>query len=195
MKKTSIWLSIFSMLVVDCAQAALTESELGNVTKNFIDHSQPLMNEYQPKAMPLQITNMWNKTEESFPVGAEVLFSKRGRWTVLIGGWVARFPSTTPDAIDFVICHELGHATAARFWKPGDDVERVADDFAARYCLRSVWGSEFSPERVKATTGFTWDLRVSVNPKYDPDKCTIRMIEKAADNIPVSFRECGPMER
>jgi hypothetical protein len=165
------------------AFAQLNEAQFHEEVANFISHSGGLTDAYNKNKRPLKIQEMWEATPETYSRGAGIHSEDDGTWVVELTGYVARAPLSTPDTLDFVMCHEIGHVNTMDY--PGYDNEAKADDFAARTCLRYVWGDGYSSARVKATTTYSWELRNSAHQgKFDPDHCTTRNIENAADGLP-----------
>ena len=183
----------FSMIFVfnSTARADVTETDFNEAVKQFVLRSQTLTKEYHPKKLALKASPDWSATRGTYPWGAGLVSDSSGAWIIQIAGWLAREPLATQDAMDFVMCHELGHVASVNQWQPGVNIELLADDFAARSCLRLIWRESFTPERVMATTEYTWRIRVSANPKFDPEKCTVKQIQKAALNQLSDFHECS----
>jgi hypothetical protein len=66
-------------------------------------------------------------------------------WWILIYGGFAKHPRLTVEALDFALCHELGHHLGGFPFNPGSQwmaVEGEADYFAAQACLRKLWSKQ-----------------------------------------------------
>lgn len=67
-------------------------------------------------------------------------------WIIDMWGGFPRLPLMTDDALQLLLCHELGHHMGGEPLKKKSSskwasVEGQADDFAARDCVKDLWGS------------------------------------------------------
>jgi hypothetical protein len=166
------------------SHGALNEVEFLEAVANFQAKASLISDKYHPQKLPIQFTPMWDATPKTYYRGAGVIPLPGGEWNVQIAGWTMRNNFASKDAVDFILCHELGHASARfrnRITMAGH-AEQDADDFAARSCLRLIWGNAYSFERIESVAEFAYELRSSsaLPQIYDPQKKCFELILKAA---------------
>lgn len=175
--------------------AALTESEFNHAIKTFERSSAKVAKKYLRKQNFIPINGMWEKEITNFSMGATPIRHADGTGHVNIGGWLARFPTATIDSIDFILCHEVGHLAVKSHQYPS---ERLADDFAIRNCLPIIWGEKLGLDRVTKIAEYAWELRnfhrQRLGYKFDPERCTVRLMQEAAQGINHSTEELGQCE-
>jgi hypothetical protein len=185
-KSGSLWVAVLAVfgLGVSVAQATiLPENDLwkqdglfksgGLNETEFNQAIDEVMAVYDPIIRSLggvpQVMKLWSDST----VNARA--SRNGRtWKIEMFGGLARRPETTPDGMQLVVCHELGHHIAGfPFYKAsifgGMDwaaTEGQSDYFATQECLRRVWDHQPSSTpiadvnpKVKAACDKSWTGR------------------------------------
>ncbi len=188
-------------LLTPPALAALTEVEFLTAIRNFEVASSRLTAVYLPKQSYVPVNHYWSYDWKDYALGATPSLGPNREAMIEIAGWVARIPQADADAIDFVLCHEMGHHLTpppqpAQYYA----IERFVDDFAIRRCLPIIWGNGFSLERVRNVATYSWELRAynriqGQRRPFDPRRCTINLMLKAAKGEEILFKEFGDCQR
>lgn len=177
--------------------AQLSEVEFLKATQKFESTDSPLIaREFLPRQSYISVKTYWNKEVKDYPAGAWTS-THAGSVYVTIAGWVARLPGASQDDVDFTLCHEIGHQVAS---KTGIALERAADTFAVRDCLALIWSQHNFLKRIKHVAQYSWELRnyyylmTSTRP-YDKNKCTIKLMEEAAEGKKHTEKELSDCDR
>lgn len=188
-------------LVSRPVSAALTEVEFLAVIRNFEIASSRFTAVYLPKQSYVPVNHYWSYDWKDYHLGATPSLGRNREAMIEVAGWVARIPQADADAIDLVLCHEMGHHMTPPL-PPAQiyTTERYADDFAVRSCLPIIWESGFSVERVRKAATYSWELRVysrmqGQHRAFDPKRCTIDLMVKAAKGEEIPFKEIADCER
>lgn len=122
-------------------------------------------------------------------------------WYLNMYGGLAMRPEVTRDALQMVVCHELGHHLAGYFHYQGQwaSSEGQSDYFASQVCLRKVWKNQYQtnakarqlvPKAAKDKCDDVWFSTVEQNLCYRvmlAGRSLATLLSEIGDKSSVSF--------
>lgn len=143
---THLLLAFFAVSAL-FADSQMNEAMFQRTANNFTKKLQPLV---QERHAHLEIQTFWTaelltRAESEQPVGDDIVeqirrvggatsWRRSEVWYLGVTGGIARHHAITRDALELVLCHELGHLMV-----PDIRDEDSADYYATSACLKELW--------------------------------------------------------
>lgn len=139
---------IISLMILSFSSyASLSRYAFQSEINNFETVMSPKIEEEY--GLPVVIKMYWNVNlralSEGGNGGARFLKTETGLGAMIVGG-VARDPLMNKNALNFILCHELGHSVNFEKVIPQERDEDAADHFAVTKCLPYLWAFKDSQD-------------------------------------------------
>lgn len=131
---------IILIILIQISEASLSEKAFRDQVRNF----EQVMSEFSMIhiGMPVNVRISWNLDLRPLANGgnggARFLRTENEVGALIVGG-VARDAIMNQAGLDFILCHELGHAMNYGKVIPYERDEDAADKFAIKNCLPFLW--------------------------------------------------------